>query len=80
MVRSGSQSIVEVSERLGLGEKSVRLWVTQAEVDAQGGTPSQLATEEREELSRLRRELKRVTMERDVLKKATAFFAAQDKS
>ena len=50
----------------------------QAKVDEAGGTEERLTSDEREELSRLRRENKRVTMERDILKKATAFFAKEN--
>ena len=46
-------------------------------IDAGQGPPGALTTAEREELVRLRRDLKRVTMERDILKKATAFFAKE---
>lgn len=55
----------------------VRAWVNRAEVDAgkhpEGEGP--LTTDERDELRRLRRENNRVEMERDILRKATAFFA-----
>ncbi len=72
-----SESIGDVSRRMGLLEKSVRLWVKQADVDAGNGPPEALTTAEKEENRRLRRELKRVTQERDILKKATAFFARE---
>jgi len=77
MCRAGSDSIAEVSRRLDLTETAVRAWVKQAEVDALGGTADALTSIEREELIRLRREFKRVTQERDILKKATAFFAKE---
>lgn len=72
-----SESIGEVSRRMGLTETSVRAWVKQAQVDAGEGPSGALTTQEREEMSRLKRELKRVTMERDILRKATAFFAKE---
>ena len=74
---SGTESIGEVCRRLDLTESAVREWLRQAEVDEAGGTPDALSTEERRELVRLRRELKQVTMERDILKKATAIFAKE---
>src|SRR4030095_859447 len=49
-----------------------------AETDAGRGAPGALTTEEREELGRLRRENRTLRMERDILKKATAFFARED--
>ena len=52
--------------------------VRQAEIDAGRGTPGALTTEEREELGHLRREVRTLRMERDILKKATAFFAKEN--
>jgi len=78
LCRAGDESISEVCRRLDLTETAVRRWVSQADVDDVGGTPTSLTTAEREELSRLRRENRRLTMERDILKKATAFFAKEN--
>jgi transposase-like protein len=77
LCKAGGESIPRVCERLDLTENSVRAWVRQTDVDAVGGTPNALTTEEREELQRLRRENRRLQMERDILKKATAFFAKE---
>ena len=52
-----------------------RSWVKQADIDDGQGPEGALTTEEREELRRLRRDNRRLTMERDFLKKAAAFFA-----
>lgn len=78
LCRSGDESIAEVCRRLDLTETAVRRWVSQAEVEEAGGTPETLTTGEREELALLRRENRRLTMERDILKKATAFFAKEN--
>ena len=59
-------------------ETALRSWVRQAENDAGRGAPGALTTEEREELGRLRRENRTLRMERDILKKATAFFAKEN--
>ncbi len=67
----------QVCQELGLTESSVRRWVQLAEIDAGRGPEGALTTAEREEFRRLRRELKEVRMERDLLKKATAFFAKE---
>ncbi len=78
LCESGAESIAEVCRRLELTETSVRNWVRQADVDQAGGTPDALSTSEREELMQLRRDNKRLKMEREILKKATAFFAKEN--
>lgn len=74
LVRSSGKSIAQLAQELDLTETSVRSWVQQAEAAAAAPGTALLA-EERAEIARLRRELRKVTMERDILKKATAFFA-----
>lgn len=74
LVRGGG-SIGELCKELDLTETSVREWVRQAEVDAAAAPQGALTSAERAEVARLRRELKRVTMERDILKKAAVLFA-----
>jgi len=73
--RVGDRSLREVARDFDLTESAVRRWVAQAEIDA-GERPG-LASEEREELSRLRRENKRLQADVDLLKRATAFFAKE---
>ena len=75
LVLEGGLSVGQVARDLDLPETSVRNWVRQAEIDAGQGPAGALTTAEREELARLRRENKRLQMERDFLKKAAAFFA-----
>ncbi len=75
LCRSGGRSIAAVSRDLGLTETAVRRWVAQAEIDA--GHRDGLTTAEREELSRLRKENRVLREERDILKRATVFFAAE---
>ena len=77
LVREGGRKIPEVCRELDLTETRVRAWVQQAEVDAGTGAPGALTTAEREELQRLRRDVKRLEMERAILKKAAAFFARE---
>src|SRR4029434_129826 len=60
---------------LDLTESSLRNWVEQARTDRGKGKPGVLTSSEREELGRLRKEVRELRLERDVLKKATAFFA-----
>jgi len=77
LVRTGGQSIAQIARDLDLTETALREWVRRAEIEAGEGPPGALSQAEREELVRLRRENKRLQMERDILKKATAFFAKE---
>jgi transposase len=75
LVRTSGKSVGEICRDLDLTETAVRRWVAQADVDA--GRRDGLTTTEREELSRLRRENRVLRDERDILKKAAAFFARE---
>ena len=76
--RRSGKTIAEVARDLDLTENSLRKWVKQAEIDEQGSSEAgPLTTEEREELSRLRKQNRELQMERDFLKKAAAFFAKE---
>ena len=77
LVRDEGKSISEVAREHDLQRTSVHDWVQQAATDAGKGPADALTTTEREELQRLRRENKRLQMEREILKKATAFFAKE---
>jgi transposase len=79
LIRKSGKSINVVAKELDLTETAVRAWVRQAEIDAGRGPAGALTTEEREELSRLRREVQTLRMEKEILKKATAFFAKESK-
>lgn len=78
LCKVGDRSITQVAKDLDLTVNSLRDWVKQADIDAGKGQPGALTTAEREELTRLRRENKRLTMEREILKKAAAFFAKEN--
>jgi transposase len=78
LVRASGKSIGVVGKELDLGETVLRRWVRQAEIDGGRGRPGALTTEEREEFTRLRQEVRTLRMERDILKKATAFFAKEN--
>jgi transposase len=67
-----------VSHDLDLTESAVRQWVRQARIDAGGGKKGELTTAEHAELVALRREAKQLRMEREILKKAAAFFAKEN--
>jgi transposase len=78
LIRRSGRSIGAVSKELGLTETAVRRWVEQMEVDQGRGTGGALTTAERDELSQLRRRVKQLEMEREILKKAAAFFAKEN--
>jgi transposase len=69
-----------VAQELGLTPSAVMNWVKQAKVDAGGGGSGALTTAERDELSALRREVRTLRQEREILKRATAFFAKEGSS
>ena len=79
LCRVGDRTITQVAVDLALTETALREWVKRADIDAGKGPPDALTTAEREEMARLRRELKRVTMERDILKAAATYFAKESK-
>ena len=75
LYRTSGRSLQRLADELGISRGSLANWVKQADVDA--GRREGLSSDEREELRRLRRELKVVTEEREILKKAAAFFAKE---
>lgn len=79
LVHVGDRSVGEVAKALDLPETALRNWTKLAAIDAGKGPPGALTTAEREELVRLRRENKRLEMEREILKKAAAFFARESR-
>ncbi len=70
-------SIAQVARDLDLTETSLRNWVRQADIDQGKGPKDALTTAEKEEIRRLRREVRTLKMERDFLKKAAVFFAKE---
>jgi transposase len=78
LIRSSGRSVPDICRDLGLTETTVRNWVRQARVDA--GEVEGLTTDERDELRRLRAENRTLRMERDLMKKAAAFFAKDSDS
>ncbi len=73
--RKGDRSIGQVAKDFELTETAVRAWVKQAEVDA--GERAGLTTDERQELTQLRRDNRRLREDNETLKRATAFFARE---
>jgi transposase len=76
LMRSSEKPLAQISRELDVSEQTLRNWRKQEEIDE--GEREGLTTEEREELGRLRRKVKVLEQEKEVLRKATAFFARED--
>jgi transposase len=69
------RTIAQTARDLGIGENVLSNWIRASRQQPQG----ELIADEREELAQLRREVRRLREERDILKKATAFFAKEQR-
>ena len=78
LVRESDKTIAQIARDLDLTESALRSWVEQASIDEGQGSTGTLTTSEREELNRLRRENRILQQEREILKKAAAFFAKEN--
>jgi transposase len=78
LVLDEGKTIPQVARDLDLTESSVRSWVERARADRGKGKPGVLTTAEKEELAALRKEVRQLRLERDILKKAAAFFAKEN--
>ena len=79
LIRASDKSVGAICRELDLTETAVRRWLKQAEIDSGQGLSGALTTAEREELSGLRKKVRTLEMEREILKKATAFFAKESR-
>lgn len=80
MITEQKLSVAEAARRLGINEKRLRDWKKAHDTQGVDAFPgSGHLTPIEEENRKLRAEVKRLEMERDILKKATAFFASQTK-
>ena len=75
LVRSSEKSIPQLAEELGVSPQSLRNWLRQSQLDV-GERRDGLSSEEREELRRLRRDVRRLEQEREILKKVPLAAAA----
>ena len=78
LCKAGDRTVRQVAKELDLVETALRDWVKRADVDAGESPPGALTMEERSELRELRKRVKRLEMEREILKKAAAFFAKEN--
>jgi transposase len=76
LIRSTGKTVGQVARELDLTETAVREWVKRADLDA-GRRNDGLTTAEREELCQLRREVRELREEREILRKAAVFFARE---
>ena len=79
LAKDKTKTFTELAADIGVSESCLRKWVKQAEVDEGGsGGTGPLTSAERDEFAALRREVRTLRMEREILKKATAFFAKEN--
>ena len=76
LIRTTGKTVGQVARELDLTETAVREWVKRADHDA-GRRTDGLTSSEREELRRLRREVRDLREEREILRKAAVFFARE---
>jgi transposase len=76
LVRREGRSIRDVADSLGVSQQTLRTWVKQVALDA-GERDDGLTSVERDELRELRRRVRRLEQEREILKQAAAFFASE---
>jgi transposase len=78
LVLDEGRSMNSVALELDLASSVLTAWVHQASADAGRGKPGALTTEEKKELTELRRKVKQLEMEKEILKKAAVFFAKEN--
>lgn len=78
LVLEAGKSIAQVADDLGIHRSLLSLWVRRAKIDLGKGPKGALTTSEREELAQLKKENRTLKMERELLKKAAAFFAKEN--
>jgi len=77
LVRARERSLPQIARGLGITELTLRNWVKRTDIDAGREMSDVLTTDERAELARLRRDVRILQQEREILKKAAAFFAKE---
>jgi len=79
LVRESRKTVAQIAQDLGVSDQSLYTWLKQADLDSRKRSDG-LTTEEREELRRLRTENRILRQEREILKKAAAFFVKETHS
>lgn len=75
LAKTSGEPISRIAKDLGISDQTLRNWVSQDDVDA--GKKSGLTSDERAEMRELRKENRRLREEREILRKAAAFFATE---
>ena len=75
LAKSSGETIAQIAKDLGISDQTLRNWVGQDNVDA--GKKSGLTSDERARMRELERENRKLREEREILRKAAAFFAAE---
>jgi len=78
LVLEKGKTMAQVARDLDLTQSTLGRWVEQARADAGKSTRGTLTSEEKDELARLRKENRELRLEREILKKAAAFFAKEN--
>ena len=76
LARQPGASVAQVAKDLGISESGLRRWMAQDDIDS--GRKEGLSTNEREELTKLRRDNRGLEMEVEILKRASAYFAREN--
>jgi transposase-like protein len=77
LARQGERPVREIAQELGIAESCLRRWLKQDQLDL-GERTDGMSSDERAELTELRRRVRRLEQEKDILRKAAAFFAQQE--
>ena len=79
LAAEGRKTLTEIAEELGVSRQLLHSWCRNASVEATGTIHGDSVTDKDAEIRRLRREVERLTEEREILKKAAAFFAKESR-